>query len=134
LQAAENQRKLRRPHAPVNTLDSQLRRYTAVPMGLPHTSLDWAALSEHEKKEADAKHEKKEEQEEQQNDEDQYQEEELRTIEVSNPNSDRVDNYYFEGTKLFKVKLDESYAREDRDLAPSLRRNAAAAAATVARQ
>jgi hypothetical protein len=138
LQAAENQRKLRRPYAQVNTLDSQLRRYTAVPMGLPYTSLDWASLSEHEKKEAAAKHEKREEQEEQEEqliDEDQYRgEEQLRKIEVSSPSGDRVDNYYFEGTKLFKVKSEESYDREDRDLAASLRRNAAAAAATVARQ
>jgi hypothetical protein len=103
-------------------------------MGLPHTSLDWAALSEHEKKEAAAKHGKKEEQEEQQNNEEQYQEEELRKIEVVSPHHDRTDNHYFEGTKLFKVKSNDSYDREDRDLAASLRRNAAAAAATVARQ
>jgi hypothetical protein len=135
LQAAENQRKLRRPYAQVNTLDSQLKRYTAVPMGLPYTSLDWASLSEHEKKEAAAKHEKSEEQEEELIDEDQYRKEErLRTMEVSSPNGDRVDNYYFKGTKLFKVKSEESYDREDRDLAASLRRNAAAAAATVARR
>jgi hypothetical protein len=55
-------------------------------------------------------------------------------MEVSSTNGDRGDNYYFKGTKLFKVKSEESYDREDRDLAASLRRNAATAAATVGRQ
>jgi hypothetical protein len=110
-----------------------MRRYTAVPMVLPYTSLEWASLSEQEKKEA--KHEKSKEQEEELIDEAQYRKEEsLRTMEVSSPNGDRGDNYYFKGTKLFKVKSEESYDREDRDLAASLRRNAATAAATVARQ
>ncbi len=126
LQAAENQRKLRRPYA-------QTRHYTAVPMGLPYTSFEWASLSEQEKTEA--KQEKIEEQEKERIDEAQCRKEESpRTIEVSSQNGDSGDNYYFKGTKLFKVKSEESYDREDRDLAASLRRNAAAAAATVAKQ
>jgi hypothetical protein len=130
LQQPENKRKLRKPHSPVNTLNAQLKRYIAVPMGLPHTSLDWTALSESEKKEEATKHKKKEEQEEHQ-----YQDEELQTIDVVSPDHDRNDEYYFRGTELFKVKKSDAlYDREDRDLAASLRRNAAAAAATVARK
>jgi hypothetical protein len=132
LQEPENKRKLRRPHSPVNTLDAQLKRHTAVPMGLTLTSLDWAALSEYHRKANAAK--QREEQEEQQLKDEKYQEEELRTIDVVSPHNDRVDEYYFEGTELFKVKSNESYDKEDRDLAASLRRNAAATAATVARK
>jgi hypothetical protein len=40
LQQAENKCKLRKLHSPVNTLDAQLKRYIAVPMGLPQTSRD----------------------------------------------------------------------------------------------
>jgi hypothetical protein len=59
----------------------------------------------------------------------------LRTIDVVSPENDRNDEYYFEGTELFQVKKSDAlYDREDRDLAASLRRNAAAAAATVARK
>jgi hypothetical protein len=50
-------------------------------------------------------------------------------IDIVRPKHDRTDAYYFEGTQLCKVpRTDESYEREDRDLAASLRRNAAAAA------
>jgi hypothetical protein len=94
-----------------------------VPKGLPQTSRDW--LAESEKNEEETKREKNEE----------YQSEEMRTIDVVSPENDRNDEYYFEGTELFQVqKSDESYDREDRDLAASLPRNAAAAAATVARK
>jgi hypothetical protein len=58
----------------------------------------------------------------------------LRSIDVVSPHHDRKDEYYFRGMELFKVKSDASYDREDRDLAAILRRNAAAAAATVARK
>jgi hypothetical protein len=107
LQMAENKRKLRKPHSPVNTLDARLKRHIAVPMGLPHTSREWTALSESEKKEEAAKHRKKEEQEEHQHqeeqyqdEEEQYQDEELRTIDVVSPHHDRKDEYYFRGTEL----------------------------------
>jgi hypothetical protein len=103
LQQPDNRKKLR---LPVNW-----RRYTPVPMGLPLTSEEW--LSESEKW-----HEKNEEE---------------RKIDVISPKHDRTDEYYLEGTRLYQVpRTDESYEREDRDLAASLRRNAAAAAATAA--
>jgi hypothetical protein len=104
LQQPDNKRKLRLP------VNSQLRRYTTVPMGLPLTSEDWLSKS--------AKwHEKSEEK---------------RTIDVVSPKHDKTDEYYFEGSRLFQVqRTDQSYDREDRDLAPSLRRNAAAAAAAT---
>jgi hypothetical protein len=125
LQQAENKRKLRKLHSTVNTLDAQLKRYIPVPMGLPQTSRDW--IAESEKNEEETKHKK--------NEEHQYQSKEMRTIDVVSPENDRNDKYYFEGTELFQVKKsDASYDREDRDLAASLRRNAAAAAATVARK
>jgi hypothetical protein len=109
LQQPDNKRKLR---LPVNSLDAQLRRYAPVPMGLPHTSEEWLA-------ESNKWHEKSEE---------------TRTIDVVSPKDDKTDEYYFEGSRLFQVqRTDESYDREDRDLAASLRRNAAAAA-TVARK
>jgi hypothetical protein len=80
-------------------------------MGLPLTSEEW--ISESKKW-----HGKNEEE---------------RTIDVVSPNHDRTEEYYFEGTRLYQVpKTDESYEREDRDLAASLRRNAAAAAAATA--
>jgi hypothetical protein len=122
LQQADNKRKLRKLHSTVNTLDAQLKRYTPVPMGLPHTSQEWLAESDkHEKNE-----EKKSEEEKS---------EEMRTIDVVSPKHDRDDEYYFEGTRLFQVqKTNESYDREDHDLAASLRRNAAAAAANAARK
>jgi hypothetical protein len=85
------------------------RSYTPVPMGLPLTSEEWLTHSAtwHEK------HEEK------------------RIIDVVSPENDKMDAYYFEGTKLYKVRTDESYDREDRDLAASLRRNATAAAAAA---
>jgi hypothetical protein len=51
-------------------------------------------------------------------------------------NDDRMESYYHKGKKLYKVpqrrlkRTDATYDREDLDLAASLRRNAAAAAAT----
>jgi hypothetical protein len=117
LQQADNKRKLRKLHSPVNTLDAQLKRYAPVPMELPQTSREWLAESD--------KHEKNEEEKS----------EEMRTIDVVSPKHDRNDEYYFEGLQLFQVqKTNESYNREDRDLAASLHRNAAAAAATAARK
>jgi hypothetical protein len=107
LQQPDKKRKLR---LPVNSLDSQLRRYAPVPMGLPHTSEEW--LSESAKW-----HEKREEK---------------RTIDVVSPKHDKTDEYYFKGSRLYQVaRTDESYDREDRDLAASLRRNAATSAAAA---
>jgi hypothetical protein len=103
LQQQDNRKKLR---LPVNS-----RSYTPVPMGLPLTSEEWIAESgkwhgEHE---------------------------EQRIIDAVSPKHDGTDEYYFQGTQLYQVpRTDESYEREDRDLAASLRRNAAAAAATAA--
>jgi hypothetical protein len=98
LQQADNKRKLRKLHAPVNSLDAQLKRYAPVPMGLPHTSEEWLAESN--------KHEKNEEAEKS---------EEMRTIDVVSPKHDKNDEYYFEGTQLFQVqKTNKSYDREDR--------------------
>jgi hypothetical protein len=115
LQQPDNKRKLR---IPVNSLDAQLHRYAPVPMGLPHTSEEWLAeCNKHEKNEKAEKSE------------------EMRTIDVVSPKHNNNDEYYFEGTRLFQVqKTNESYDREDRDLAASLRRNAAAAAATAAKK
>jgi hypothetical protein len=95
-------------------------------MGLPQTSREWLAESDkHEKNEEENKHKKNEEETS----------EEMRTIDVLSPKHDRNNEYYFEGTQLFQVqKTNESYDREDRDLVASLRRNAAAAAATAARK
>jgi hypothetical protein len=51
---------------------------------------------------------------------------------------DKMESYYFEGKKLYRVpqrcpkRTDKTYEKEDRDLAASLSRNAAAAAATAA--
>jgi hypothetical protein len=109
LQQPDNRRKLR---IPVNSLDAQLCRYASVPMGLPHTSEEWLAESnkEHEKSEETKKSK------------------ETRTIDVVSPKHDKTEEYYFEGSRLFQVqRTDESYDREDRDIAASLRRNAAAA-------
>jgi hypothetical protein len=89
-----------------------------MPMGLPYTSEEWLAESNN--------HEKNEETEKS---------EEMRTIDVVSPKHDKTDEYYFKGPRLFQVQRTiESYDREDPDLAASLRRNAAAAAATVARK
>jgi hypothetical protein len=102
LQEQDNRQKLQRPFSS--------RSYTPVPMGLPLTSEEWVA-------ESAAWHEK-------------HQEE--RIIDVVSPKNDKMDAYYFEGTQLYKVpRTDESYEREDRDLAASLRRNATAAAAAA---
>jgi hypothetical protein len=40
--------------------------------------------------------------------------EEKRIIDVVSPENDKTEAYYFEGTKLYKVRTDESYDREDR--------------------
>jgi hypothetical protein len=108
LQQPDNKRKLRLP------VNSQPRRYAAPPMGLPLTSEEWLSESDkwHEKSKA------------------------TRTIDVVSPKHNKTDKYYFEGSRLYQVpRTDESYDREDHDLAASLRRNAAAAAAaTVARE
>jgi phage antirepressor YoqD-like protein len=87
-------------------------------MGLPHTSEEWLAESN--------KHEKNKEAEKSK---------EMRTIDIVSPKHDKNDEYYFEGTRLFQVqKTNKLYDREDRDLGASLRRNAAAAAATAAKK
>jgi hypothetical protein len=103
LQQQDNKQKLRRPFSS--------RSYRTVPMGLPLTSEEWIAESE----KWHGKHE------------------EERIMDVVSPKHDRTDAYYLEGTQLYKVpRTDESFEREDRDLAASLRRNTAAAAATAA--
>jgi hypothetical protein len=104
LQQPDNRRKLRLP------VNSQLRRYTPVLMGLPLTSEEWIS-------ESGKWHEKNQEE---------------RTLDVVSPKHDKTDEYYFEGSRLYRVpRTEESYDREDRDLAASLRRNAAAAAAAT---
>jgi hypothetical protein len=70
LQQPDNKRKLRLP------VNSQLRRYTPVPIGLPHTSEEWLS-------ESDKWHKKNEEK---------------RTIDVVSPKHDKTDEYYFEGS------------------------------------
>jgi hypothetical protein len=62
---------------------------------------------------------------------------EKRIIDVVS-DDDKMESYYFEGKKLYRIpqrrprRTDETYEEEDRDLAASLSRNAAAAAATAA--
>jgi hypothetical protein len=103
LQQLDNRKKLR---LPVN-----FRRYTPVHMGLPLTSEERIS----ESKKWHGEHE------------------EERIIDVVSPKHDRTDEYYFEGTRLYQVpRTDESYEREDCNLAASLRRNAAVEAATAA--
>jgi hypothetical protein len=107
LQKLGNKQKLRPPHI-----------LTSVPMGLPFTSEDW------NKEDSDnwcRKHVPN-------------WKEDRRIIDVVS-DDDRMESYYHEGKKLYKVlqrrakKTDATYEREDLDLAASLRRNAAAAAA-----
>jgi hypothetical protein len=107
LQEQDNRQKLRRPFSAPS--------YTLVPMGLPLTSEEWMTDSAtwHEK------HDEK------------------RIIDVVSPENDKMEAYYFEGKKLYKVpqsrpmRTDETYEREDRDLAASLCQNAVAAAAAA---
>jgi hypothetical protein len=62
--------------------------------------------------------------------------EEKRIIDVVS-DDDKMESYYFEGKKLYRIpqrrprRTDETYQREDRDLAASLCRKAAAAAAAT---
>jgi hypothetical protein len=107
LQDPGNKQKLRRPHV-----------LTPVPMGLPLTSADW------NKEDSDnwcRKHVPN-------------WQADRRIIDVVSE-EDRMESYYHEGKKLYKVpqrrpkKTDATYEREDLYLAASLRRNATAAAA-----
>jgi hypothetical protein len=106
LQEQENKKKLRRPF--------DRRNYTSVPMGLPLTSEEWM-------RDSATWHEENEEK---------------RIIDVVS-DDDMMEAYYFEGKKLCRIlkrrhrRTDETYEREDRDLAASLSRNAAAAAAAT---
>jgi hypothetical protein len=107
LQKPGNKQKLRRPHV-----------LTTVPMGLPFTSADW---NEEDSDNWCRKHVPN-------------WNEDRRIIDVVS-DDDRMESYYHEGKKLYKVpqrrlkKTDATYKREDLDLAASLCRNAAAAAA-----
>jgi hypothetical protein len=107
LQDPGNKQRLHRPHI-----------LTPVPMGLPLTSADW------NKEDSDnwcRKHVPN-------------WQSDRRIIDVVS-DDDRMESYYHEGKKLYKVpqsclkRTDATYDREDLDLAASLRRNAAAAAA-----
>jgi hypothetical protein len=106
LQEQENKQKLRRPF--------DKRNYTPVPMGLPLTSEEWM-------RDSATWHEENEEK---------------RIIDVVS-DDDKMESYYFEGKKLYRIpqsrprRTDETYEREDHDLAASLSRKAAAAAAAT---
>jgi hypothetical protein len=107
LQDPGNKQKLRRPHV-----------FTPAPMGLPLTLTDW---NKEDSDEWCKKHVPN------------WQSHRRIIDMVSNDN--KMESYYHEGKKLCKVpqrrliKKDATYDREDLDLAASLRRNAAAAAA-----
>jgi hypothetical protein len=111
LQDLRNKQKQRRPHV-----------LTPVPMGLPLKSEDW---NEEEADNWCRKHVPN-------------WQEDRRIIDVVS-DDDRMESYYHEGKKLYKVpqrglkKTDATYEREDLDLAASLRRNTAAAAAACTR-
>jgi hypothetical protein len=106
LQEQENKQKLRRPF--------DRRNYKPVPMGLSLTSEEWMRdfATWHEENE------------------------EKRIIDVVS-DDDKMESYYFEGKKLYRIpqrrprRTDETYEREDLDLAASLSRNAAVAAAAT---
>jgi hypothetical protein len=106
LQDPGNKQKLRRPH-----------NLTSVPKGLPFTSEDWMRDSDTWCREHVPNWK-----------------EERRIINVVS-DDDKMQSYYHKGKKLYKVlqrrpkRTDATYEREDRDLAASLSRNAAAAAA-----
>jgi hypothetical protein len=107
LQDPGNKQKLRRPHI-----------LTPLPMGLLLTSADW---NEEDADDWCRKHVPN-------------WQSHRRIIDVVS-NDDKMESYYHEGKKLYKVpqrglmKTDATYDRKDLDLAASLRRNAAAAAA-----
>jgi hypothetical protein len=109
LQDTGNKQKLWRPHS-----------LTAVPNGLPFTSEDWMRDSDTWCREHIPNWK-----------------EERRIIDVVS-DDDKMQSYYYKGKKLYKVpqrrpkRTDATYEREDRDLAASLIRNAAAAAADMA--
>jgi hypothetical protein len=109
LQDPGNKQKLRRP------LDPRSLRY--VPMGLSFTSEDWMRDSDTWNREHIPDWNK-----------------ERRIIDVVS-DDDKMQSYYYKGKKLYKVlqrrpkRTDETYEREDRNLAASVSRNAAAAAA-----
>jgi hypothetical protein len=111
LQDPGNKQKLRRPFDP--------RSLTPVPMGLSFTSEDWMMDSDTWNREHIPDWNK-----------------ERRIIDVVS-DDDKMESYYYKGKKLYKVpqrrpkRTDETYEREDRNLAASLSRNAAAAAAAV---
>jgi hypothetical protein len=97
-----------------------LRSMTPVPMRIPFTSKDWMRGSDTWCTEHIPNWK-----------------EERRIIDVVS-DDDKMQSYYYKGKKLYKVpqrrpkRTDETYEREDRDLAASLSRNAAAAAAAAA--
>jgi hypothetical protein len=112
LQDPGNKQKLRRPFDP--------RSLTPLPMGLSFTSEDWMRESDTWNKEHVPDWNK-----------------EKRIIDVVSDDV-KMESYYFEGKKLYRVpqrrpkRTDETYEKEDCNLAASLSRNAAAAAATAA--
>jgi hypothetical protein len=107
LQDPGNKQKLRRPHV-----------HTPVPMGLPFTSENWNERDSDTWCRENVPNWK----------------EDRRIIDVVSDDN-KMESYYHEGEKLYKVpqrrlkRTDTTYEREDLDLAASLRRNAAAAAA-----
>jgi hypothetical protein len=111
LQDPGNKQKLWRPFDP--------RSLMTVPMGLSFTSEDWMRDSDTWNKEHIPDWNK-----------------ERRIIEVVSDDG-KMQSYYYKGKKLYKVpqrhpkRMDETYEREDRNLAASLTCNAAAAAAAA---
>jgi hypothetical protein len=103
LQNPANKQKLRRPHV-----------LTPVPMGLPFTSENWNEEDSDKWCRKNVPNWK----------------EDRRIIEVVS-DDDKMESYYHEGKKLYKVpqrrlkKTDATYEREDLDLAASLRCNTA---------
>jgi hypothetical protein len=112
LQDPGNKQKLRRPFDP--------RSLTPVPMGLSFTSEDWMREADTWNKEHIPDWSK-----------------ERRIIDVVSDDN-KMQSYYYKGKKLYKIpqrrpkRSDKTYEREDRDLAASLSRNAAATAADTA--
>jgi hypothetical protein len=111
LQEQENKQKLRRPFDPLS--------YKPLPMGLWFTLEDWMRDSDTWNKEHIPNWNK-----------------EKRIIHVVS-NDDKMESYYFKGKKLYRIpqrcprRTDETYEKEDCDLAASLSRKAAAAAAAT---
>jgi hypothetical protein len=112
LQDPGNKQKLWRPLDP--------RSLTPVPMELPFTSEDWMRDSDTWNREHIPNWK-----------------EERRIIDVVS-DDDKMQSYYYKGKKLYKVpqrhpkRTDATHEREDRNIAASLSRNAAAAAAAAA--